>query len=244
MTSGEVTGPAVTVGVDQNPYLADGVTIVDAIVTIAVVTIHGAADRVTPELSLTLWNPAGARVTLLTQVAPAVGDLTGHRLDAGQNGEYPLGSWGIEERDYHLRVEMEPASTGREKLAARIGVVSGGRVVAGGLVKAIWTDDTELAARISRRVAHYTGQAELAQLVEDGLVARRRGDTDVAIATLYRAFQLAQGSGNAVAASRLRAVIDIDEPNGTARLRRWPTTADGTPLDHRSTRTVRVRKEE
>ena len=34
--------------------------------------------------------------------------------------EYPLGSWGAEERDYHIQVEVEPAAAGREKLAARV----------------------------------------------------------------------------------------------------------------------------
>ena len=43
--------------------------------------------------------------------APTVEDLTHRRVDAGnQCGEYPLGSWGSEDRDYHIQVEIEPAA--------------------------------------------------------------------------------------------------------------------------------------
>ena len=81
-----------------------------------------------PDLTLRLWTPAGARVAFVKQVAPTVEDLTHRRVDAGnQRGEYPLGSWGAEERDYHIQVEVEPAAAGREKLAARVSVVAGDR---------------------------------------------------------------------------------------------------------------------
>ena len=120
------------------------------------------------------------------QVAPTVEDLTHRRVEAGnQCGEYPLGSWGAEERDYHVQVEVEPAAVGREKLAARVSVVAGDEILGQGLVKAMWTADTALSARISRRVAHYTGQAELAQAVQDGIdrtQERRHRDRDREVA--------------------------------------------------------------
>ena len=129
-----------------------------------------------PDLTLRLWTPAGARIGFVKQVAPTVEDLTHRRVDAGnQYGEYPLGSWGAEDRDYHIQVEVEPAAVGREKLAARVSVVAGEEVLGEGLVKAVWTADTALSAQISRRVAHYTGQAELAQAVQEGLSARKAG---------------------------------------------------------------------
>jgi len=46
-------------------------------------------------------------------------------------------------------------------------------VLGQGLVKAVWTDDTSLSSRISRGVAHYTGQAELADAIQQGLAARQ-----------------------------------------------------------------------
>lgn len=197
-----------------------------------------------PDLTLRLWTPAGAQVEFVKQVAPAVVDLTGRRADAGgQNGEYPLGSWGSEDRDYHVQVKVEPAAVGREKLAARISVVAGDTVLGQGLVKVVWTADTELSAKISRRVAHYTGQAELAQAVQEGLAARKSGDVPTATAKLRRAMELAVESGNSGTAKLLRGVIEVDEKTGTARLRRDVAAADEMALDARSTRTARVRKE-
>ena len=175
---------------------------------------------------------------------PTVEDLTHRRVDVGsQCGEYPLGAWGAEERDYHIQVDVEPAAVGREKLAARVTVLADGQTLAEGLVKATWTADTTLSAKISRRVAHYTGQAELAKAVQDGLSARKDGDDVKAVATLQRAMELAVESGKRGTARLLRNVIEIDEHNGTARLRRTVAAADEMALDARSTRTARVRKE-
>jgi hypothetical protein len=205
--------------------------------------MRASMDKSIPDLTLRLWTPAGATVTFVKQVAPTVEDLTERRVDAGsQCGEYPLGAWGHEERDYHIQVEVEPAA-GREKLAARVTVVAGGDILGEGLVKAMWTTDTALSARISHRVAHYTGQAELAQAVQEGLAARKSGDVPTATAKLGRAMELAKKSGNGGTAKLLAEVIEVDEHDGTARLRRDVAAADEMALDARSTRTARVRKE-
>lgn len=198
-----------------------------------------------PDLTLRLWTPAGARVAFVKQVAPTVEDLTQRRVDAGsQCGEYPLGAWGREERDYHLQVEVEPLAAGREKLAARISVTAGDETLGEGLVKAVWTTDSDLSARISHRVAHYTGQAELARVVQEGLAARKSGDIATATAKLGRAIELAVESGNDRTAKLLGIVIEVDEHTGTARLRRDVAAADEMALDARSTRTARARKED
>ncbi|MDT5313989.1 MAG: hypothetical protein QOE74_3009 [Mycobacterium sp.] len=197
-----------------------------------------------PDLTLRLWTPAGAVVEFVKQVAPTVEDLTHRRVDTGtQIGEYPLGSWGAEDRDYHIQVAVEPAAAGKEKLAARVSVVAGEEILGQGLVNAVWTADTALSARISRRVAHNTGQAELAQAVQDGLAARRDGDVVTATAKLQRAMELAVESGNDDKVSELGKVIEVDERTGTARLKREVAAADEMALDARSTKTARVRKE-
>jgi hypothetical protein len=195
-------------------------------------------------LTLRLWTPAGARIVFVKQVAPTVEDLTHRRVETGaQIGEYPLGSWGAEERDYHVQVEVEPADVGREKLAARVSVVAGEQILGQGLVKAVWTADTALSAVISRRVAHYTGQAELAQAVQEGLSARKDGDVKTATARLQRAMDLAVESGNTGTAKLLRGVVEVDQRTGTVALRREVAAADEMALDARSTKTARVRKD-
>jgi von Willebrand factor type A C-terminal domain/von Willebrand factor type A domain len=206
--------------------------------------MRASMDKSIPELTLRLWTPLGTKIVFVKQVAPTVQDLTERRVDAGsQCGEYPLGAWGHEERDYHLQVEVEPAAAGREKLAARVTVIAGDEILGEGLVKAMWTTDTALSARISQRVAHYTGQAELAQAVQEGLAARKNGDIPTATAKLGRAMELAKESGNEGTAKLLGQVIEVDEHTGTARLRRDVAAADEMALDARSTRTARVRKE-
>ncbi|HYO02984.1 MAG TPA: VWA domain-containing protein [Mycobacterium sp.] len=197
-----------------------------------------------PDLILRLWTPAGATVEFVKQVAPTVEDLTHRRVEAGtQLAEYPLGSWGAEDRDYHLQVAVDPAVSGKEKLAARVSVVAGEEILGQGLVNAVWTADTALSARINRRVAHYTGQAELAEAVQDGLAARRDGDVATATAKLQRAMELAVESGNDDKVAELGKVIEVDERSGTARLKREVAAADEMALDARSTKTARVRKE-
>lgn len=195
------------------------------------------------DMTLRVWTPAGASIGFVKQVAPTVEDLTHRRVDNGQIGEYPLGSWGAEDRDYHVQVDIEPGAVGREKLAMRLTVVAGDEVLGEGLVKAVWTADTALSATISRRVAHYTGQAELAEAVQDGLAARKSGDVATATAKLGRAMELAVESGNDGTAKLLAAVVEVDVKTGTAKLRREVAEADEMALDARSTKTARVRKE-
>ncbi|MHC9293243.1 FHA domain-containing protein [Mycobacterium sp. LTG2003] len=152
----------ISVDVDHNPYLADGAGTVDAIVSVRATTGRTSMDMPNPDLRLRLWTPAGAGIEFVKQVAPTVEDLTCRRIDADdRTGEYPLGSRVAEDRDYHIRIEVQPAAVGREKLAARVSVVAGDQVLGEGLVRAVWTADTALSAVISRRVGHYTGTAKL-----------------------------------------------------------------------------------
>lgn len=202
------------------------------------------------DVSLRLWTPAGATVTFVKQVAPTVEELTGRRTEAGPRaGDYPLGSWGDESRDYHLCVEVPPAAVGQEMLAARVSLViphSDGSVQnlgAQGLVRAVWTDDLAASTSINPQVAHYTGQAELAEVIQEGLDLRKVGDMDGATAKLGRAVQLASASGNADTAKLLAKVVDVvDAATGTVRLKAKVEEADEMTLETRSTKTVRVKK--
>ncbi|MEU6808166.1 VWA domain-containing protein [Streptomyces sp. NPDC046831] len=211
------------------------------------------------DVALRVWTPAGASIRFLKQVAPAVEDLTGRRTEAGPRaGDYPTGAWGDESRDYHLCVEVPAAGVGREMLAARVSLVvpqpagtsgsgSTGDGVrnpgAQGLVRAVWTDDVAASTSINPQVAHYTGQAELAQAIRQGLERRKAGDIDGATAKLGRAVQLAGASGNADTAKLLAKVVDVvDAAAGTVRLKAKVAEADEMTLETRSTKTVRVKK--
>ncbi|CAM5379913.1 MULTISPECIES: VWA domain-containing protein [Streptomyces] len=202
------------------------------------------------DVSLRVWTPVGTTIRFVKQVAPAVEDLTGRRTEAAPRaGDYPTGSWGDESRDYHLCVTVPPAGLGQEMLAARISLVipepdgTAQNLGAQGLVRAVWTDDMTASTAISPQVAHYTGQAELAQVIQKGLDLRKAGDFDGATAKLGRAVQLANASGNADTAKLLAKVVDVvDAVTGTVRLKTRVAEADEMTLETRSTKTVRVKK--
>ncbi|MYX26156.1 VWA domain-containing protein [Streptomyces sp. SID8381] len=202
------------------------------------------------DVALRVWTPVGTAIKFVKQVAPTVEELTDRRTEAGPRaGDYPTGSWGDESRDYHLCVEVPAANVGREMLAARVSLVvpqSDGSVHnlgAQGLVRAVWTDDVVASTAISPQVAHYTGQAELAQVIQQGIDLRKAGDLDGATAKLGRAVQLASASGNADTAKLLAKVVDVvDAATGTVRLKAKVAEADEMTLETRSAKTVRVKK--
>lgn len=192
---------------------------------------------------LRVWTPQGAQLLFVRQVSPSVEDLTTRRTDVNAlTGAYPTGSWGDESRDYHVAVRLPAKSLGQEQLAARVQLAVGPDVVAQSLVKARWSDDEGLTTRINPEVAHYTGQTELAEAIQEGLAAKAAGDDATATTRLGRAVQLAAATGNGEATTRLRKVVDIDDPGtGTVRLRRDVEKADEMALDTASTKTTRIR---
>ena len=201
-----------------------------------------AMGKTSADVQLKVWTPVNSTVRFVKQVEPQVADLTGKRVEDGPRaGRYPLGSWGSESRDYHVCVDVTPGAAGDEMLAARVSVVEGDTVLAQTLVRAVWTEDSALSTRINRQVAHYTGQAELADAIQAGIEARKAGDDRTATLKFGRAAQLAHESGNKATEELLATVVDIeDAATGTVRLRRKVEAADEMALDTRSTKTVRV----
>jgi von Willebrand factor type A C-terminal domain/von Willebrand factor type A domain len=206
--------------------------------------IEHAMGKATGDVSLRLWTPQGATVAFLKQVAPTIEDLTSRAstVDA-LTADYPTGAWGDESRDYHLCIHVQPRSVGEEMLAGRVSLLVGGEAISQALVRAIWTDDEQLSTCINREVAHYSGQAELADAIQEGLEARKHGDEHTATFKLGRAVQLAATAGNSDTMKLLAGVVDVqDAHTGTVRLKPRVQDADEMALDTRSTKTVRVKK--
>lgn len=197
-------------------------------------------------VSLRLWTPKGSASEFVKQVAPTLEDLTHSAQSVNPlTNDYPLGSWaGEEERDYHFRIRIPQGNVGDERLAARVMLVIDGVDQPAALVRAIWTDDERLSTRINREVAHYTGQAELAGVIAEGLAARDAGDVGTATVKLGRAVQIAHEAGNGDTVRLLQKVVDVDNlATGTVRLKRQVDKTDEMALDVRSTRTVRVHRD-
>ncbi|WP_424213733.1 vWA domain-containing protein [Streptomyces sp. BI20] len=213
--------------------------------------LRAVLEKDVADVALRVWTPVNTELVHLKQVAPTVVDLTDRRTEAGPRaGDHPTGSWGDEVRDYHLCVRVPEAGIGQEMLAARVSLVLPGSgsgtpptVLSQGLVRAVWTEDVAMSTAINPQVAHYTGQAELARVIRQGLEARKLGDIDGATAKLGRAVQLANVSGNEDTAKLLSKVVDVvDVEAGTVRLKAKVADADEMTLETRSTKTVRVKR--
>ncbi|MEO3938090.1 VWA domain-containing protein [Dermatophilaceae bacterium Soc4.6] len=195
-------------------------------------------------VDLRVWSPQGALTLFVKQVAPTLEDLTSRRTSVNPlTSQFPLGAWADESRDYHVAVRLPAKSVGQEQLAARVQVALGDEIQTQALVKATWSNDDALTTRIDDQVARYTGQAELAQVIQDGLVAKAAGRDDEATSKLGRAVQLADAAGDAEMTSRLRKVVEIENAEtGTVRLKKGADRLDEMALDTASTKTTRVRK--
>ncbi|WP_232678006.1 VWA domain-containing protein [Nocardioides sp. R-C-SC26] len=197
------------------------------------------------DAQLRVWAPQGAQILFVRQVSPSVEDLTARRVAVNPlTGGYPTGAWADESRDYHVAVRVAAKAIGQEQLAARVQIAIGDDVLAQALVKATWSNNSELTAKIDAQVAHYTGQTELAAMIQEGLAAKAAGDEATATTKLGRAVQLAASTGNDEATSKLRKVVEVEnEREGTVRLKRTVDKADEMALDTASTKTTRIKKQ-
>ena len=211
--------------------------------------LQKALGKTVVDVALRLWTPLGAKVKFCKEVSPEIVDLTGRAREVKpQLREYPTGAWGKDEsRDFHFCIEVSPGAVGDEVLAGRASLVytvQGVETkVAEARILAVWTDDDGKSTKINRMVAHYTGQTELAQSIQDGLDARARGDDDKATALLGKAVRIAASSGNEATAKLLRQVVDVvDVDKGTVRLKQSVSKEDSKALETRSTKTARISK--
>lgn len=201
------------------------------------------------DVFLRLWTPQGANVLYCKEVSPEIVDLTQRaRQLKPQVRDYPTGAWGKSEaRDFHFCIEVKPGAAGDEVLAGRASLIYSLAGVenkaAEARILAVWTEDEQKSTKIDRMVAHYTGQAELAQSIQEGLDARGRGDVEQATALLGKAVKIAHESGNESTAKLLRSVVDIqDAEKGTVRLKTSVAKEDEMALETRSTKTARIAK--
>ncbi len=204
-----------------------------------------ALSKSTGGVRLRLWTPGSIRIASVHQMSPEDIDVTSHgvRVDA-RSIEFPVGAWGNEARDYHVVFEASALDVGEEVLMCRPSVhwveADAERKAAGAPVVATWSGDEAKTSRINPEVAHYTGQAELASSIRDGLLARDHGDEEAATRLLGRAVSIAAESGNEDVTRRLSKVVDVvDADRGTVRLRRGVGRGEELELEMGGTRTVR-----
>lgn len=211
--------------------------------------LENAVGKHVAEAVIRLWTPVGSETLFVKQVSPSIIDLTKLGTPNPQNAlikDYPTGAWGNETRDFHIAVRVKPGSVGQKMLAGRASLVitqdGAETVVIEAKILAIWSSDEAQSAIINPEVAHYTGQGELAQAIQEGLAARQAGNEEEATVKLGKAAKLAAETGNEATTKLLRNVVDIvDVQEGTVNLRRNVSTEDVMTLDTRSTKTTKLR---
>ncbi|GLZ79040.1 VWA domain-containing protein [Actinorhabdospora filicis] len=196
--------------------------------------------------TLRVWSPAGARIRLVKQVTPTIEDLT-DRVDQvnPRTGDYPIGAWGPgETRDFHVCLEIPVGEVGEApRLATRLKITAGETTLAEHTVTVEWTDETTLFTEINPRVAHYTGQEELATAILQGVAAFKNDERELATEKLGRAVALATESDHTQALAALGKLVEIeDAPTGTVRLRSDAKSIDVEMAGVRSTTTVALRR--
>jgi hypothetical protein len=221
---------------------ADGLAFPSDLVADFQLMTEAAMGKALGDVTLRLWTPAGSTVRLVEQVFPHLEDLTGRRTEVSARlGDYPVGAWGIESRDYHLSIELPAGAVGEERLAARVSLISQEQTLLESRVFATWTDDHTLFAAIDPWVAHASGQEELAAAIQQGLAARDAGDINTATAMLGRAAQLAAETGREDTATLLGRLVEvIDIRSGDVRLRKDVVGVDAEMANVRSVRTIRI----
>ena len=213
--------------------------------------MENAMGKQVADVSLRVWTPQHATLKFVKQVAPAVEDLTGRRTQSGpQAGDYPTGAWDRGRAGLPCRRRGQPGGVGQEMLAARISLVtgspsgaSGGEVLGQGLVRAIWTDDEALSTKINPRVAHYTGQAELAVAIQEGprpasRATRRPRRPNSAVRSRWHTSQATRTPPSCWPRWSTWSMWNPARSGWKKKVE----DADEMALDTRSTKTVRVKK--
>jgi hypothetical protein len=213
-------------------------------------TLRAAMGRSVSGVRLRLWMPRNARLVAIKQAFPTEIDLTATLVPVDQRAvDVPLGAWGEGTQDYFATFRLSPLGLNEQMLVCRPSIVwhdpatAGDRASAGAPVTVTWTEDAGLSTRIDAQVAHYSGQAEKARAIQDGLEALERHDEATATLHLGRALALAEASGDAETTRRLRQVIEPVAADGTLRLRREAGKVAVMDLDVGSTRTVRAKRD-
>lgn len=194
-----------------------------------------------PDLRLRLRSPKLARIVSCEQVHPEITLL--HRPAHGTGGPAPdilLGAWAPgEPRDYRVTIAVPPRSDDATVRAVRAQLVTGdGTEVAKVDVTTSWTDNDEAAARIDLVVAHYDGQTDLANAVDEALQALERGDEPSAVEHLGRAVELSERHHNSDTRAILARIVDTS--SGEPRLRPQSRPVDRKVLQTRGSRTVTI----
>ena len=169
---------------------------------------------------LALWTPEEVSVLQVEQAYPTLINLDMQPDSA--NPRQQMISLGLfatgERRDFLITLKIQPHEPGRPYMILRPSVrfvdaqqadleERGPRE---SWVTVEWTLQMALAAKINERVAHYTREGELANLISQGNEALASGDQRQAAALLAQALDVSEQLKNEEIARLLRAIVTRD----------------------------------
>ncbi len=166
---------------------------------------------------LALWTPEEVSVLQVEQAYPTLINLDIQQDSANPRQQIiPLGSFAIgEQRDFLINLKIQPHESGRQYMILRpstrfVDAQQADLEERGpreSWVAVEWTLQMALAAKINERVAHYTREGELANLISQGNEALARGDQRQAAVLLAQALDVSEQLKNEEIARLLRAIV-------------------------------------
>lgn len=197
---------------------------------------RSAMDKLVPEVRVVVRTTSSSRLDFVRQTFPTEADLAGEEIQP-RTTAFTTGSWGVESREYHLRLTVDSSGAeperdirvGRVDLELRRpGATEFERACDPQVVFAHWTEDLKLSSVLDPKVAHYTGQIELGEAVRDGCDAHDAGDVATAAAEWGKAVALATRLGNDKVLVRLLRLVDVvgDPSRGVVRVKEKPLAGD------------------
>ena len=208
---------------------------------------NAAGSVAVKDVRLRLVVPRTSRLVSVRQAVPVEIDLLSRVRSVDERVlEIPLGAWGEESRDFLLGFEFGALPPGERMMVCRASLVVRDREVTAPAPMVVdWSTDPSLTDRRDGVVAHYRGEAEKVQAINEGVSALSIGDLDIATARLGLAARLAAESGDTETLARIGRVAEIvDASAGTVRVKASQGTSKAAvmDLDVSSTRTVRARR--
>ncbi|HEY4384239.1 MAG TPA: vWA domain-containing protein [Ktedonobacteraceae bacterium] len=191
-------------------------------------TFHQIRQTALTNVRFAIWTPEEVKVQQVQQAYPTLVDLALSPDSANPRQQIvSLGSFALgERRDYLMTLSIRPHEPGQKYMIMRPSVKfvdaqqaeMEERGPRESWIAVEWTLQMALAAKINERVAHYTREGELADLISRGNEALAHGNQQQAATLLAQALDMSEQVKNEEIARLLRGIV-VRNANGQAALK-------------------------
>jgi von Willebrand factor type A domain len=189
-------------------------------------TIANASRKSMADVRLRLKMPQNSSLKSIKQGYPVDIDISDKVVQVDKGiFEIALGAFGDDVQEYAATFEVVPFDNGQQMLVCRPTVLytdpdtKKRNESVSAPVTVRWTGDPSLTAKINAQVAHYNGQSEKAELIQQGLEAIQNSDDGKATKVLTRVLDICKKTSDEETTRRVRQLVDVDH-TGTMTIRR------------------------